>query len=175
MNKKTVLILLSILHICIFSIGIVLIYNHKEAPISLSVASNNTTIEVENENTVPSVIESEMNDIYESVPTNEVETEAEDEAETEMSSIQIEEDENVEQVSEESTESSPLYTFTYSKGTRKLNIRKGPTVDDEIIGKVPPNGTGIIIEFVNDDWALIEYDGIKGYCYLRWMSISEAN
>lgn len=50
-----------------------------------------------------------------------------------------------------------------TKGS-KLNIRRGPSIADEILGQIP-NGAEIqIISKNNKDWFKIYYNGIVGYC-----------
>lgn len=79
-------------------------------------------------------------------------------------------EESSEPIPEESTtpNPNPSYTFKYvPHSTLKLNIRNAPSMQGKIIGKVPPNKSGTILEFTNKDWALIEYNGTTGYSNLH--------
>jgi uncharacterized protein YgiM (DUF1202 family) len=169
MNKKFVLVLLSVLHICILALAVIVIYS------STDISGKDSYAAAEKEEIKQTEIE-----ITETEETEE-ETEIE---ETEIEETEIEESESVPeseietetvmetQTTEEETETETvLYTFVYSNGTRNLNIRKGPSIEYEIIGKIPKNGVGSVIEFENDNWALVEYNGIKGYCSMAWSSV----
>ena len=65
------------------------------------------------------------------------------------------------------------YTFQYSGGRHNLNIRKGPSINDAVIGKIPPDEGGRVLELADGEWALVEYKGITGYCSREWMVLTE--
>lgn len=164
MNKKFVLVLLSVLHICILALAVIVIYSSTDISGKDSYAAaekeeiKQTEIEITKTEETEEETEIEETEIEESesVPESEIETETVMETQT----------------TEEETETETvLYTFVYSNGTRNLNIRKGPSTEYEIIGKIPKNGVGSVIEFENDNWALVEYNGIKGYCSMAWSSV----
>lgn len=52
----------------------------------------------------------------------------------------------------------------------RLNIRKGPSTDTEIIGKIPNGGVMTIIEN-KGDWLLVNYGGVTGYVYAYYVTI----
>ena len=53
----------------------------------------------------------------------------------------------------------------------RLNIRKGPSTEKEIIGKIPNGGVMNVISR-NGDWLEIEYNGIKGYVYAYYVTVN---
>lgn len=161
MKRKTALTLLSILHICIFLIGMISFYYHSQE--TVVTAMPDTTISLAEPETLIEV-ETKTNPEIES--TSEIESMTEPEC-------MIEPETEIESEHTEAAEEKVLYTFVYSEGTRNLNIRKGPSLNDEIIGKIPRNGKGDILEFVNDEWALVKYNETIGYCNLHWMSLNE--
>ena len=82
--------------------------------------------------------------------------------------------ESLSEMETETVEAILSYTFQYTGGKRNLNIRKGPSMNDTIIGKIPPNDGGNVLKLANDEWALIEYQGTTGYCNLAWMVLTPA-
>lgn len=52
-----------------------------------------------------------------------------------------------------------------------LNIRKGPSTDDEVIGKAAHNEIVTVVNKANDQWWLIRTkDGEEGYAYAQYLS-----
>ena len=52
--------------------------------------------------------------------------------------------------------------FSYN-GKGKLNIRKEPSKSGNIVGTISTNTKGMILEFVNDEWAKVTYNNKEGY------------
>ena len=52
--------------------------------------------------------------------------------------------------------------FSYT-GKGKLNIRKEPSKSGNIVGTISTNTKGMILEFVNDEWAKVTYNNKEGY------------
>lgn len=53
----------------------------------------------------------------------------------------------------------------------RLNIRKGPSTDTEIIGKIPNGGVMNVI-LNGGDWLEIEYNGVKGFVYSHYVKLN---
>jgi uncharacterized protein YgiM (DUF1202 family) len=165
MNKKFVLVLLSVLHICILALAVIVIYS------STDISGKDSYAAAEKEEIKQTEIETTETEETEIEETEIEETESVPESdETVIETQPTEEETETQDLVEEETE-TVMYTFVYSNGTRNLNIRKGPSTEYEIIGKIPKNGVGSVIEFENDNWALVEYNGIKGYCSMAWSSV----
>lgn len=169
MKKKTILILLSLLHICVFCIGILIIFQHRETRhIDISLSSDATVRITDTEpETVIEVSEPAESLVVEPfTETSSVEEPLTEESPVEESLVE-------ESLIEESLiEESPSYTFQYVRGKRNLNIRNAPSMQARIIGKIPPGQGGRVLEFADDDWALIEYHGTTGYSSLHWMELT---
>jgi len=53
----------------------------------------------------------------------------------------------------------------------KLNIRKGPGTDQEIVGKAAHNEIVTVVSKANDQWSLIRTDsGKEGYVYTQYLT-----
>lgn len=199
MKRKTILILISLLHICVFCIAILIFFQTRqtshtdsslvsEATVRITETEPDTFVElssIESFSIESFSIESfpiEENSIEsfsaESIPIEEdsIESFSTDPISTEPFIIEESavETSSVEEISEPIPEenatpnSKPTYTFKYvPQNTLKLNIRNAPSMQGKIIGKVPPNKGGTILEFTNKDWALIEYNGTTGYSNLH--------
>lgn len=196
MKKKTILILISLLHVCVFCIAILIFFQTRQTTDADSNLVSDAAVritETEPDTLVAlSSVESFFTEesLVESFPIEE--NLIEEESSIEQSSIEqslieqsLIEESLIEPLSTEpltieestpeapSTESSkpaskPTYTFRYvPHNTLKLNIRNAPSMQGKIIGKVPPNKGGTILEFTNKDWALIEYNGTTGYSNLH--------
>ncbi len=189
MKKKTILILISLLHICVFCIAILIFFQTQqtshtdsnlvsEAAVRITETEPDTFVELSSiesfsiesfpieENSVES-FSTESFPIEEgSVESFSTESFIIEESSLETSSVE----ESSEPIPEENAipNSKPTYTFKYiPQNTLKLNIRNAPSMQGKIIGKVPPNKGGTILEFTNKDWALIEYNGTTGYSNLH--------
>lgn len=185
MKKKTIRILLSLLHVCIFCIGILIIFQTWKTRYSSVTHSSDMTVRIADEEPETVI---EVYALAESEPEESLTEESNTEAfPTEESSIEepfieesfveesfIEESFVEESFIEESPDEEPLlsYTFQYVRGRRNLNIRNGPSMQAKIIGKIPPGQGGRVLEFANDDWALIEYRGKTGYSSRHWMALT---
>lgn len=60
-----------------------------------------------------------------------------------------------------SPESEPVPFIVRSR--LNLHIRQDASLHAKIIGRIPPAGSGIVLELTDDKWAKILYDGIEGY------------
>jgi len=194
MKRKTILILISLLHICVFCIAILIFFQTRqtshtdsslvsEATVRITETEPDTFVELSSIESFS--IESfpiEENSIEsfstESIPIEECSIESFSAETISTEPFIIEESaletSSVEEISEPIPEenaipnSKPTYTFKYvPQNTLKLNIRNAPSMQGKIIGKVPPNKGGTILEFTNKDWALIEYNGTTGYSNLH--------
>jgi Bacterial SH3 domain. len=182
MKKKTILILISLLHICVFCVGILIFFQTKQtsrensnlisdAAVRITETESDTLIELsstESFSTEPPESEQMFSTIEEFLPES---TFVEDISEPFMEES-FSEISSVEDISEPITENISVpkssYTFKYiPHNNLKLNIRNAPSMQGKIIGKVPPNKGGTILEFTNKDWALIEYNGTTGYSNLH--------
>lgn len=179
MNKKSTLILLSILHICILGICVLTIYSNRNSASDVMIAhvSSDTKVidsqtEPEAETTVALETEPETVTEPEPEPITEPEPETEAVAELEPETEAIAEPEP-EPITEPESEVSPLYSFHYVGTRSNLNIRSTPSTSGTIIGKVPVGGDGSVIELTNDAWALIDYQGIIGYCSRNCIKLQE--
>lgn len=171
MKKKTTLILLSTLHICVFCIGILVIFRstgteHTDTAVltdtDIQLAGNEPDTETLPETLIALPAASET----QTEPELELEIEIEPELETEL------ETETAAPSGPESEQ--PSYTFQFTGRRKNLNIRTGPSTSHKIIGKIPPLKSGRVLELANGDWALIEYNGITGYSSLHWMELTPA-
>ncbi|MDE6517619.1 MAG: SH3 domain-containing protein [Acetatifactor sp.] len=175
MNKKSTLILLSILHICILGICVLTIYSNKNSASDVMVAhvsSDTKVIDSQAEPEAEATAEPETVTEPEPEPITEPEPEAEALAEPEAETESIAEPET-EAITEPESEVSPLYSFHYVGTHSNLNIRSTPSTSGTIIGKVPVGGDGSVIELTNDAWALIDYQGIIGYCSRNCIKLQE--
>lgn len=99
----------------------------------------------------------------------EMETETESEAESEIET-------EPETELEPETEAEPVYfngvkvpfNFQFSGNTR-LNIRSDPSTKGEIIGKIPREKTGTVTGVYDDNWVMVTFEGIEGYCSAKWI------
>lgn len=194
MKRKTILILISLLHICVFCIAILIFFQTRqtshtdsnlvsEAAVRITETEPDTFVELSSiesfsiesfpieENSIESFSAESIpieEDSIESFSTDPISTEPFiiEESAVETSSVE----EISEPIPEENAtpNSKPTYTFKYvPQNTLKLNIRNAPSMQGKIIGKIPPNKGGTILEFTNKDWALIEYNGTTGYSNLH--------
>jgi hypothetical protein len=52
-----------------------------------------------------------------------------------------------------------------------LNIRKGPGIDQEIVGKAAHDDTVTVVSKANDQWSLIRTgNGVEGYVYSQYLT-----
>lgn len=172
MKKKTTLILLSILHICVFCIGILILFHRigtKHTDTALSPDTNIQLVDHEPDTeTLPETL-IELPAVSETQTESELEIEIKTDAEAD---IETNMETNIETNIE--TAEPPSYTFQFIGRRKNLNIRKGPSTNYTIIGKIPPLKSGRVLELTNEDWALIEYNGITGYSSLHWMELTPA-
>lgn len=95
-------------------------------------------------------------------------------AETETESAEWEEDgaEAVPPSETEAESDTPSVSFL-SDSSLNINIRSGPDITAEIVGKIKPGTRGTVIELTDGEWALVSYDGITGYCARRCLILEE--
>lgn len=181
MNKKSTLILISILHICILGICILTIYNNKHSGITIAHVSSDTRTVVTQ--TEPETLTEPESDTA-PTPETEIETEMETESETEIETkteteIEIETKTEPESELPAQTEIAPetkptaLYAFHFIGTHKNLNIRNAPSSKAKIIGKIPVGGCGKVLELTNEYWVLAEYNGIIGYCSRHWIELQK--
>lgn len=161
MNKKSTQILLSILHICILGICVLTIYSSKNRASEVMVAHVSSDTRV-----------------IDSRPEPEADTAAETKTETDANSetepkTATDTNTTPEPSAEPETESTPSYSFCYIGTNLNLNIRSAPSLNDAVIGKIPPGQGGSVIELTNDKWALIDYQGTIGYCSRDYIELQE--
>ena len=163
MDKKSTLILITILHICILGICILTLYSRM------------------NEETVVAHVPSNSKD---SAPETEAETSADIEVETETS-VEINTEANTEisaeteavtesETAAETSAEAVLYTFHYKGTHSSLNMRKSPDMGAAVIGSIPKGGNGDVLELTNDKWALVRYKDKTGYCSMDWIEVTPA-
>lgn len=176
MNKKSTLVLLSILHICILGICILTIYSNKHSGVTVAHISSDTKTTVSlnepqtmvhTETAAGTETETEMKLEIETASMTEAglttETEAAPETET-----------KTETEVQSQPESEVLCTFHFIGTHKNLNIRSSPSSQAKIIGKIPVGGSGNVLELTNEYWALIEYRGVTGYCSRGWIELQGA-
>lgn len=166
MSKKSTLILLSILHLCILGICILTIYNNKHSGVTVAHVSSDTKAVITQD--LPDTI-AEPETVIETAQTAEIETEIQTEIQAE---IQTETESELESAGLE-PETAPLYSFRFIGTQKNLNIRNAPSTDAKIIGKVPVGGCGSVLELTNESWILAQYNDIVGYCSRDWIELQE--
>lgn len=166
MSKKSTLILLSILHLCILGICILTIYNNKHSGVTVAHVSSDTKAVITQD--LPDTI-AEPETVIETAQTAEFETEIQTEIQAE---IQTETESELESAGLE-PETAPLYSFRFIGTQKNLNIRNAPSTDAKIIGKVPIGGCGSVLELTNESWILAQYNDIVGYCSRDWIELQE--
>ena len=112
----------------------------------------------------------------ETVPETELADTIADTAASDTSSDTISTTETNEDVSEtieqeistpEDTSSIPA-VYVYN-GRKNLNLRSAPSKDAAILSKIPPSDSLTILSFVDDTWAMVDYDGTTGYCVYSYL------
>lgn len=153
MKNRTVLILLCVFHITLFLI----FTGYKSSILSKTdyfddYDKEETTIELAIEPQTAIVDESEI----ESEPVIEMESEIETELEPETEPVYF----NGVEVP---------FDFQFS-GQSRLNIRDNPSMDGQIIGKIPKNKIGTVTAIYDDKWVMVSFEGIEGYCSADWIA-----
>lgn len=187
MKNKTIRMLLSILHICIACIGVLLLSRRvgtdvqdtssiqADADITIMTGPAETAEIPETALGIGIEMETE-----EAAAETAQETEAEQTTETMSSATAEDMTEAMAEATAEAmaeamaeagtgTASAAVATFRYTGRERNLNIRKGPSTNEPVIGKIPRGKGGTVLEMTGNGWALIEYNGITGYCSLKCM------
>lgn len=163
MKNKTVLKLLGVFHITLF----LLLAGYKSSILSKSDYFDDYDKE---ETIVELAVEPET------VIADESEIETEPESETEME-VEAEPEMEVEIEVEPEAEPEPVYfngvkvpfDFQFSGQTR-LNIRSNPSMNGEIIGKIPRKKVGTVTGVYDDEWVMVTFEGIEGYCSAEWIA-----
>ncbi len=163
MNKKSTLVLFTILHICVLGVCILTIYNSKHSGVTVAHVSSETKTAVTL--TEPETA-AEPEASTEITSETEIETETEIEVETEIKT-------ETETVPETKPDTTALYSFHFIGTHKNLNIRNAPSTKAKIIGKIPIGGNGKVLELTNEHWALIEYNGIIGYSSRHWIELQK--
>lgn len=159
MNIRSTKILLSILHICILGICVLTIYSS-----------------ITSENAVTHVPVSSTQVVFSPPEAPEIETETPPEAEPSAETVPEAEPETEMKAEAEmgpEEEIVPAYSFRSLGIISNVNIRNTPSLNGKIIGKIPLRGEGIVLELTNDEWALIEYNGVIGYSSRKWIKLQE--
>lgn len=166
MNKKSTQILLSILHLCLLGICVLTIYSGRNGASEAMIAhvSSETRIVSEPETGTAAAPEAESETATEANTAPEPETE-----------IPAAPDAGADREpdAEAEAEDSPSFSFHYTGTHANLNIRSAPSLNDPIIGKIPPGRGGSVMELTNDEWALIDYQGTVGYCSRDYIELQE--
>lgn len=168
MSKKSTLILLSILHLCILGICILTIYNNKHSGVTVAHVSSDTKAVITQD--LPDTI-AEPETVIETAQTAEIETEIQTEIQAEIQT-ETESESELESAGLE-PETAPLYSFRFIGTQKNLNIRNAPSTDAKIIGKIPVGGCGSVLELTNESWILAQYNDIVGYCSRDWIELQE--
>lgn len=180
MSRKTIRVLISILHICLFAIGIVLIYFSTDSrastkEINIELAEEKVTVtEAETQIICETELQTEtMTEEPCTQPVSEPASELTTEFVPETSTQPVETETIHSEPEAELSGETVYYTFEHTNGTRGVNIRKSPSLSSAILGSVPLGGTGNILLFENEDWAYVEYKGVVGYCHMDWITVIE--
>lgn len=170
MDRKKTLISLCIIHLCAFLLCLICIkyFQIGSAPESnQEIVSSITVLPAPDEELAVAA------DTAESEPESIIETESSTETVEEVESEEFTEAETAEETVEETTEeviqevvNNNSYPFAYY-GNKRLNIRIAPSMDAEIIGKIPSGNSGMVINEENEEWVQVIYGDITGYCSRR--------
>lgn len=170
MDRKKTLISLCIIHLCAFLLCLICIkyFQIGSAPESnQEIVSSITVLPAPDEESAVAA------DTAESEPESIIETESSTETVEEVESEEFTEAEIAEETVEETTEeviqevvNNNSYPFAYY-GNKRLNIRIAPSMDAEIIGKIPSGNSGMVINEENEEWVQVIYGDITGYCSRR--------
>lgn len=170
MDRKKTLISLCIIHLCAFLLCLICIkyFQIGSAPESnQEIVSSITVLPAPDEESAVAA------DTAESEPESIIETESSTETVEEVESEEFTEAETAEETVEETTEeviqevvNNNSYPFAYY-GNKRLNIRIAPSMDAEIIGKIPSGNSGMVINEENEEWVQVIYGDITGYCSRR--------
>lgn len=174
MDRKKTLISLCIIHLCAFLLCLICIkyFQIGSAPESnQEIASSITVLPAPDEELAVAA------DTAESEPESMIETESSTETVEEAESEEFTEAETTEEITEETVEETTeeviqevvnnnSYPFAYY-GNKRLNIRIAPSMDAEIIGKIPSGNSGMVINEENEEWVQVIYGDITGYCSRR--------
>lgn len=174
MDRKKTLISLCIIHLCAFLLCLICIkyFQIGSAPESnQEIASSITVLPAPDEElaVAADTAESEPESMIETESSTETVEEAESEEFTEAETTEEIAEETVEETTEEVTQevvNNNSYPFAYY-GDKRLNIRIAPSMDAEIIGKIPSGNSGMVINEENEEWVQVIYGDITGYCSRR--------
>lgn len=68
---------------------------------------------------------------------------------------------------------SPAEMGTTMYSTVRLNLRKGPGTDSDILSTLSPGDPVTVSEDFSDGWVSVDADGVSGYVYAQYLSGSE--
>lgn len=74
----------------------------------------------------------------------------------------------------DSTSSRPEPVPFIVRSRLNLHIRQDASLNAKIIGRIPPAGSGVVLELADDKWAKILYDGIEGYAATDYLDFDIA-
>lgn len=69
---------------------------------------------------------------------------------------------------------SPYYNLAISKADNYVNIRKQPSTDSEVVGKLYRGAAATILESLPGDWVKIESGDVVGYIASNYLAIGES-
>lgn len=75
---------------------------------------------------------------------------------------------------EEEKPVSPYEHLGVSKANSYVNIRKEPSIDSEIVGKLYRGCATDILEYLEEDWVKIKSGDVEGYIDSKYLAIGEA-
>lgn len=180
MDRKKTLISLCIIHLCAFLLCLICIKYFQIGPAPESnqeIVSSITVLPAPDEElaVAADTAESEPESMIETESSTETVEEVESEEFTEAETTEEIAEETVEETTEEATQevvNNNSYPFAYY-GDKRLNIRIAPSMDAEIIGKIPSGNSGMVINEENEEWVQVIYGDITGYCSRRCIVPSE--
>lgn len=97
------------------------------------------------------------------------------EPEVEVNDSELEEVVNVEELLETEDAVEEETAVGVVIGCEKLNIRKGPTINSDVLCTVPVNAVLVIDEneSTNEWYSVITESGCNGYCMKKYVKVSE--
>lgn len=155
MKNKTVLKLLGTFHVCLF---LIFAGHWFLSTSNTDYYSEYTTADTAEEATIEAI-----------------------EASTEVAEPEPVEEPVIEVVEEPETEEAPTIEVVYFHGLEvpfdfefngqtRLNIRDDPSMEGNVIGKIPRHKIGTVTAVYDDEWVAVSFEGTEGYCASEWVS-----
>lgn len=66
----------------------------------------------------------------------------------------------------------PQYTYTAIHRSQWLYIRKGPSMEEEIIGHLLPGDSGEVIS-IGEEWVYLKHEALEGYVFKKYLKLTE--